>query len=50
MGEPVMKEPVKIVVGVTGGSGAVYALALLRQLRILECETMKLTVPPLKYI
>ena len=34
-----MKEPVKIVVGVTGGSGAVYALALLRQLRILECET-----------
>ena len=39
MGEPVMKEPVKIVVGVTGGSGAVYALALLRQLRILECET-----------
>ena len=39
MGEPVMKEPVKIVVGVTGGSGAVYALALLRQLRILGCET-----------
>ena len=39
MGEPVMKEPVKIVVGITGGSGAVYALALLRQLRILECET-----------
>ena len=34
-----MKEPVKIVVGVTGGSGAVYALALLRQLRILGCET-----------
>lgn len=34
-----MREPVKIVVGITGGSGAVYALALLRQLRILECET-----------
>jgi len=39
MREPVMREPVKIVVGITGGSGAVYALALLRQLRILECET-----------
>ena len=34
-----MREPVKIVVGITGGSGAVYALALLRQLLILECET-----------
>ena len=34
-----MREPVKIVVGITGGSGAVYALALLHQLRILECET-----------
>lgn len=34
-----MKEPLKIIVGISGGSGAIYALALLRQLRILGCES-----------
>lgn len=34
-----MKDHLRVVVGISGGSGAVYALALLRQLRILGCES-----------
>lgn len=34
-----MKEPRKIIVGISGGSGAIYALALLRHLRALRCES-----------